>query len=129
MDSYYKIGLIASVILILGSAYVLVSQLIKARREAKEKIIEYSRLLSQKKSSEVRLGQISEKLVPFLKFFKYDPKNAYFIGMPIDYIVFEDDKIIFVEIKTGDSALSKKQNAIKNIIKNKNVEFEIIRIK
>ena len=129
MDNYYKIGLIASAVLILGSVYVLISQLIKARREAKEKIIEHSRLLSQKKSSEVRLGQISEQLVPFLKYFKYDPKNAHFIGMPIDYIIFENDKIVFVEVKTGTSVLSKKQNTIKNIIKNKNVEFETIRIK
>ena len=87
MDNYYKVGLIVSAILILGSVYILVSQLIKARREAKKKIIEYSRLLSQKKSSEVRLGQISEQPVPFLKCFKYDPKNAHFIGMFVmDYI-------------------------------------------
>jgi predicted Holliday junction resolvase-like endonuclease len=35
----------------------------------------YSKLVSQKKSSEVRLGQISENLAPFLTNFKYDPKR------------------------------------------------------
>jgi predicted Holliday junction resolvase-like endonuclease len=88
----------------------------------------YSKLLSQKKSSEVRLGQISEHLVPFLKEFKYDPKKAHFLGMPIDYIVFDDDQIVFLEVKTGESQLSSTQRSIRNLVKDKKVSWEIIRI-
>jgi len=88
----------------------------------------FSKLLSQKKSSEVRLGQISEHLVPFLKEFKYNPKKAHFIGMPIDYIVFEDDKIIFLEIKTGKAQLSPTQRNIKNLVKDKRISWEVMRI-
>ena len=95
---------------------------------SKEKVIEYTKLLSQKKSSEVRLGQISEQLVPFLDKFKYDPKNAHFIGMPIDYIVFNNDEVIFVEVKSGESTLSKKQSEIKKLITDGKVRFETIRI-
>ena len=128
MDSSYVIGLILSVILVFGSFYILYSQLIDARKLAKEKTIEYAKLLSQKKSSEVRLGQISEQLVPFLDKFKYDPKNAHFIGMPIDYIVFNNDEIVFIEVKSGGSTLSKKQSEIKKLINGGKVRFETIRI-
>lgn len=88
----------------------------------------YSKLLSQKKSSEVRLGQISENLAPFLKDFKYDPKRTHFLGNPIDYIIFEEDKVIFLEIKSGEAKLSQGQKKIKEMIKNGNVEWDEMRI-
>tara|TARA_R110000822_G_scaffold110654_2_gene240882 strand:+ start:1658 stop:2023 length:366 start_codon:yes stop_codon:yes gene_type:complete len=94
----------------------------------KTKQDEYKKLLSQKKSSEVRLGQISENLAPFLKDFKYDPKKAHFMGMPIDYIIFEEDKIVFLEIKSGEARLSAKQRKIRDLIKNKKVEWDEMRI-
>ena len=83
----------------------------------------------RKKSSEVRLGQIAEQLAPFTNEFKHDPKRAHFIGQPIDYVVFEDDKIVFVEVKSGDSKLSSSQRNIRDIIKKGNIEFEILQIK
>lgn len=86
----------------------------------------YSKLLSQKKSSEVRLGQISENLAPFLKDFKYNPKKTHFLGNPIDYIIFEEDKIVFLEIKSGKSTLSKDQRNIRDLIKNNTQESPTI---
>jgi len=88
----------------------------------------YSKLLSQKKSSEVRLGQISENLAPFLKNFKYDPKRTHFLGNPIDYIIFEEDKVIFLEIKSGEAKLSQSQRKIKEMIKSGSVEWDEMRI-
>jgi len=88
----------------------------------------YSKLLSQKKSSEVRLGQISENLAPFLKDFKYDPKRTHFLGNPIDYIIFEEDKVIFLEIKSGEAKLSQGQKKIKEMIKSGSVEWDEMRI-
>ena len=128
LDSSYTIGLVLSAILVFGSFYILYSQLVDARKFAKEKVIEYTKLLSQKKSSEVRLGQISEQLVPFLDKFKHDPKKAHFIGMPIDYVVFNNDEIVFVEVKSGGSKLSKTQSEIKKIIADGKVRFETVRI-
>jgi predicted Holliday junction resolvase-like endonuclease len=87
-------------------------------------------LLSQKKSSETRLGQISEHLVPFLENCKHDPKTMHFLGNPIDYVVFDfdDGKITFLEVKSGNSKPSKRQKVIKNIIKAGRVHYEEIRI-
>ena len=85
--------------------------------------------LSQKKSSEVRLGHIAEKLAPFLEDFPYEPENATFLGQPIDYIVFEEEEIVFIEIKSGNSQLSQKQRIIRDLVKNKCVSWKEIRIK
>jgi predicted Holliday junction resolvase-like endonuclease len=87
-------------------------------------------LLSQKKSSETRLGQISEHLVPFLQNCTHDPKQMHFLGNPIDYLVFDfdDGKITFLEVKSGNSKPSKRQKTIKNIIKSGRIYYEELRI-
>lgn len=89
-----------------------------------------SKLLSQKKSSETRLGQITEHIVPFLSQCPYDPKDMVFLGQPLDYIVFDQDQgeITFLEIKTGNSRASKKQRLLKNIINSGNVYYREMRI-
>lgn len=90
----------------------------------------YSKLLSQKKSSETRLGQISENLVPFLSGCPYNPKDMHFLGNPLDYIVFDLDegKLIFLEVKSGNSRPSKRQKMIKNLIQTGRVYYEELRI-
>ena len=87
-----------------------------------------NKLLSQKKSSEVRTGQIAEHFTPLLKEFKYDRKQARFLASPIDFIIFEEDEIIFMEVKTGKSQLNKNQRRIRDQIKNKQVRWEVLRI-
>ena len=90
---------------------------------------EFEKLLSHKKSSEVRLGQIAEQLAPFLDKFPYDPKKISFLGNPIDYVYFGEDKVTIIEVKSGNSRLSKKQKAIKKLILEGKVEWDEIRIK
>ena len=89
----------------------------------------YEKLLKHKKSSEVRLGQISEQLAPFLDLFPYDPKKVSFLGNPIDYVYFGEDKVVIIEVKSGNSRLSKKQRRIKSLVKGGKVEWDEIRIK
>jgi predicted Holliday junction resolvase-like endonuclease len=108
--------LVCAIIVIFSLTYVLITRL------------SYKKLLSRKISSEVRLGQIAEHLVPFLENFKYDPKKAHFLGMPIDYIVFDENKIIFLEVKTGYSKLSPTQQAIKKLVEDKKVYWEELRL-
>lgn len=49
------------------------------------------------------------------------------MGMPIDGICFDEDSIKFIEIKTGNSKLSQKQEKIKKMVENKKVEFKEVR--
>jgi len=98
---------------------------IKTVRSLKAK---YSKILSQKKSSEVVTGHIAEQLAPFLDNFPYDPKQVKFLGQPIDYIHYGDNQITFIEVKSGKSRLSKKQKHIKQLIENNQVFWDEVRI-
>ncbi len=77
---------------------------------------------AHKRGRAVIAGQVAERFVPFMPSFRYNPKDARFIGSPIDLIVFdgadESDirRIIFIEVKTGRSQLSERQKQIKKII-------------
>jgi len=90
-----------------------------------------TKLLSQKKSSETRLGQIGEHFAPLLDVFPYDPKDARFLGSPIDFVVFdfEGDQIVLVEFKTGNSRESKRQRQVRDMVANGNVKYEVIRVR
>lgn len=88
----------------------------------------YETINSSRKSSEVRLGQITENIVPFLNGFKYDPKSVRFLGSPIDLIAFEQEEIVFIEVKTGKSKLSAKQRNIRDLVDSGKVRFETHRI-
>ncbi|MEM3361917.1 MAG: Holliday junction resolvase-like protein [Candidatus Anstonellaceae archaeon] len=74
-------------------------------------------------------GQILEQFAPYLKGFPFLASEAKFIGKPIDFIVFEGlesgevEKIIFVEVKSGRSYLTKTQKSIKKTVLDKKVEW------
>lgn len=82
------------------------------------------------RSRSVILGKVSEHLAPYHGDFPFNPKDARFIGTPIDIIVFDglDDEaetvnVVFVEIKTGNSKLNQRQKRIKEAILSKNVAW------
>lgn len=122
------IQLIIVIILCISTLY-LYAKLLKEQRNAASMSASYDKLLSQKKSSEINTGLIAEKLVPFLKNFKHNPKDATFCGNPIDYVIFGPDKVTIMEIKTGNARLTKKQRHIKSLVNNGDVVWEEIRIK
>ncbi len=86
------------------------------------------KITSQKKSSEVRLGNIAETLAPFLDQFDFDPENCVFLGKPIDYISFADDEITLIEVKSGKSQLNSRQRHIRDQVKSNLVAWKEIRI-
>lgn len=86
------------------------------------------------KSKAVITGKVTEHFIPYLPEFKYNPKDARFIGSPIDLIVFDEldegdlRRIVFVEVKSGKSALSKREKLIKNAIEQGKVEWVVLRV-
>jgi len=122
------IQLIITILLIVVTLY-LYNKLQREQYRSKSLAASYDKVLSQKKSSEVVTGQIAEKLVPFLKNFNHNPRDATFCGSPIDYVIFGPDQITILEIKTGNSRLTKKQRHIKSLVQNGDVVWEEIRIK
>jgi predicted Holliday junction resolvase-like endonuclease len=79
------------------------------------------------KSAYVKFGKSFENFVPFIHNFPSNKENAHFLGMPIDFISFDEDTIKFIEVKTGNSQLSPKQKYIQKQIENKQVEFKEVR--
>lgn len=88
----------------------------------------YEKLQYQKKSSEVKLGQTAEVLAGFLEDFPYPDEEIKAMYQPVDLIVFKEDEIVFIEIKSGESQLSEKQRKIRDLIEEKKVRFEVHRI-
>ena len=86
------------------------------------------RLRSKILSMSTRHGMMAEQLLPFSKDFPGDPQKFKFLGAPIDGILFEEDKIVIVEFKTGRSQLSSTQRRIRELVKNGRVYFEEIRM-
>ena len=85
-------------------------------------------------SKSVTRGQIYEQLVPYLPDFQFNPKDAQFLGKPVDFVVFdgldEGDvrRIVFVEVKTGASSLTTRERRVRDAIKRGRVEWAEIRV-
>jgi len=91
-------------------------------------IKQYHKELHFRKSSEVRLGKIGENLAPFVEGWPWDPNSFRFLGNPVDGIQFNEDEIIFVEIKTGKARLSKSQKNFRDLMVAGKVSFVTFKI-
>jgi predicted Holliday junction resolvase-like endonuclease len=86
-----------------------------------------------KKSEAVIRGKVTEHLIPYFPDFEYNPKDARFLGTPVDFIIFdglsegEMNKVVFVEVKSGKSgALSPREKLVRDCIGRGKVSYEII---
>ncbi len=103
-------------------------------REWKEQEEAQIRQDAVQKSQSVILGKVTEHFVPYLPNFKYNPKDARFIGSPIDFIIFDGistgelQRVVFVEVKTGESGLHPRQRSIREAIRTGRVEWCEVRL-
>ena len=84
------------------------------------------KIISEFSSVRVKHGQTWEVFLPLMETFEktLGPKeNATFLGQPIDLIYFNDDEIIFVEVKTGNSRLSSRQRHIRDLVKDRKIRW------
>lgn len=87
-----------------------------------------------KRSQSVILGTVYEKVLPFLPDFLYAPKDMVFIGKGFDYLVLDGlsdgklEEIVFLEIKSGKSALNANEKMIREVLQKKQVRYEEYRI-
>jgi predicted Holliday junction resolvase-like endonuclease len=86
------------------------------------------------RSRSVIVGKVTEHVTPWIPAFPYNPKDARFIGSPIDMVVFDgaddDDvrRIIFLEIKTSGSGLTARQRQIRAAVQAGRVEWQELRV-
>jgi predicted Holliday junction resolvase-like endonuclease len=88
-----------------------------------------------RRSESVVAGKATEHLAPLLPGFEFDPRDARFLGSPIDFIVFdgmsggEIEEIVFVEVKTGPSAaLSPRELLVREAVEAGRVRFLEVRV-
>jgi len=85
-------------------------------------------------SRAITRGQIFEQLVPYFPEFRFNPKDAQFLGKPVDFVVFdgldegEVRRIVFVEVKTGVSTLTTRERRVRDAIRRGCVEWREIRV-
>ncbi|MFH1224456.1 MAG: Holliday junction resolvase-like protein [Candidatus Diapherotrites archaeon] len=77
----------------------------------------------RKASQSVKYGKLTEQFIPFTEQFPFSRENFRFIGMPIDGIAFEDDKIYICEFKAAGGTLTSKQKNIKRLVDEGKVEW------
>jgi predicted Holliday junction resolvase-like endonuclease len=71
---------------------------------------------SNLRSNAVKQGLTLEQWIPISENYPWDHRNFRFLGDPIDGIQFEDNKILLVEFKSGNSRMSNKQKAIQQLV-------------
>lgn len=79
-------------------------------------------------SARVKMGQIGEQFACLHTNFKYDRKETKALLQPVDFVCFEENEVVFVDIKTGNAQLSSKQRRIRDNIRAGRVKFEVFRI-
>ena len=68
------------------------------------------------------MGKVSEQLLPYLPGFRFNPKDARFLGSPVDLVVFDGlaegelRGVWFLEVKTGNAGLSGRERQVRDAI-------------
>ena len=99
--------------------------------------IRYTRGVRQdavQRSQAVTTGKVYEQIVPHLPDFAFNPKDARFIGSPVDFVVFDGlndgdvRQVVFVEVKTGRSELSVRERRVRDAVKAGKVAWSELRV-
>jgi len=114
MEIYLLLVALVIVLIFLVTRYKRKADIFKGERDEID---------SKKRSQSTLYGKISEQFAPFMDKYPYDFQKFRFIGTPIDGIQFEDDKIVFVEIKSATSDSTQRQRKIRKLVQSGTVEW------
>ena len=94
------------------------------------------------KSRSILRGKNAEHYVPFSDDFleEFSPSDAKFLGNPIDYVIFKnaskitdkeeaDIEIVFADVKTGKSQLTKLQRCIKKAVEEGRISWRTFELR
>lgn len=101
-------------------------------KQSFQDLVAKSTKFATKKSLEVNIGKVVEKVLPALPTFPYQPCDCRTLFDPIDYLVFDGltkknkvTQIHFVEVKTGSARLNEHQKQVKSVVERKRLEFKL----
>jgi predicted Holliday junction resolvase-like endonuclease len=96
--------------------------------------VDAARAQSTMLSRTSRDGVGGENVAPWMPGFPYEPRDASFLGNPVDYVVFDglDEgelrEIVFVEVKTGKSGMTKRGQQIRRAVHDGRVTHQLVRL-
>jgi predicted Holliday junction resolvase-like endonuclease len=103
-------------------------------REDFELSLTQERADARKRSRAVSKGFMLEHVCPYLPNFTHHPRDARFLGDPVDFVIFDGifgkgkvSRLTIAEIKSGSSKLTASEKSIQRAIEKGKVEFELIR--
>ncbi|NOQ38379.1 hypothetical protein GQ472_05830 [archaeon] len=115
-------------IILIALIILLIIYLADRDRRYKELTDRFNVINKDIRSLRIRFGKQIEEFIPFFDdLFPYDRKKFYALGQPIDGIYFGDDKIVFLEFKSGNAGKTQMEKKIESLVKAKKVEFKEIR--
>lgn len=85
------------------------------------------------RSQAVTAGKVFEQLVPYLPGFAFNPKDARFLGSPVDFVVFDGlsdgavRRVVFLEVKTGAAELSRRERQVRDVVEARQVVWAEVR--
>jgi predicted Holliday junction resolvase-like endonuclease len=77
---------------------------------------------------------VHEQLVPYLPEFGFNPKDARFLGSPVDLVIFDGlaagavRRVVFLEVKTGGAALTTRERQVRDVIDAREVVWAELRL-
>jgi predicted Holliday junction resolvase-like endonuclease len=86
------------------------------------------------RSLAVTAGKVHEQLVPYLPEFGFNPKDARFLGSPVDLLVFDGlaagdvKRVVFLEVKTGGAPLTTRERQVRDVIDAREVVWAELRL-
>src|SRR6266705_2864467 len=86
------------------------------------------------RSLAVTAGKVHEQLVPYLPEFGFNPKDARFLGSPVDLIVFdglaagEVRRVVLLEVKTGMAPLTARERQVRDVVESREVVWAELRL-
>jgi predicted Holliday junction resolvase-like endonuclease len=86
------------------------------------------------RSLAVTAGKVHEQLVPYLPEFGFNPKDARFLGSPVDLVVFDGlaagavKRVVFLEVKTGGASLTTRERQVRDVIDARKVVWAELRL-
>lgn len=109
--------------------------LYRARHPWTDADLEAARQDALARSRSVVSGKVQEHLAPMLPDFGYNPRDARFLGSPVDFVVFDglDEggpvrAVVFVEVKTGRASLTPRERLVRDAVEAGRVGWQVLRL-
>lgn len=129
-------ALVPLLVLALAVAVLLVIRLVdyRARHPYTAADLEDARADSVSRSQSVVSGKALEVLAPLLPGFEFNPRDARFLGSPVDLVVFDGltdgtvRSVCFVEVKSGRASLTARERTVRDAVADGRVSWHVLRL-